>query len=170
MAKKRKTVLAVSKKDIELFGLAIPHDKFFGVLSALFAGITIIILFALVYSSFTKIQLEQDFAEDSEILRIEGLKGQLGEVETFLEEEKQELIKEKQAAASFEEERQQLETVLDTDQETIDNIFKAQEARLQKRIWRERFYGILLGFFTSLGAALTYGFVQRSLKKDKKKN
>jgi len=169
MAKKRKTVLTVSKKDMELFGFTIPYDKFFGILSSLFAGVTILILFFLVYNAFTQIQLEQDFLDDPEIQRIDTLKGSLSEVEIFLEEEKQSLLKQKQAKAELEKERAQVEQVLDVDQETIDALFEVQESRLRKRIWRERIFGILLGFFTSLVAALTYGFVQRSLRNGKKK-
>lgn len=88
--------------------------------------------------------------------KLEETKSNLQALLQFVEEERISLAVSEQALRSLKQQQEQLRPLIESDRETIDALFAAQEARNQTAQSNERWIGFALGVISSLLASFIW--------------
>jgi len=75
---------------------------------------------------------------------------------TYIQGQKLKLHETKQLLKSLKSEKEELEPIVKTRRETIEQILEAQTKRNRKIIWRDRLFGFISGVFASITGTIIF--------------
>ena len=140
----------------------------------LISGLVLISVFAILFNILVNHFSNQKSAiKDNSITeRIQNLNNisiELERLKVFISNQKEMLENQNNILNDLRLENKKLETVVDLKKEHVEALFKIHEERSEKRVWIERFYGILIGLFSSFFIALVFRLKDKYSKGSKPK-
>lgn len=104
----------------------------------------------------------------AQIKQLEQTEVGIRQLLSFIEIQKGNIREAEDAVASLKKEKESLKPLVESDRAVVDAIFRAQEERNQKNVWRERWIGFAFGVAASLVASFIW-FVIHMWSTEKKK-
>ena len=104
----------------------------------------------------------------AQIKQLEQTEVGIRQLLSFIEIQKGNIREAEDTVASLKKEKESLKPLVESDRAIVDAIFKAQEERNQKNVWRERWVGFAFGVAASLVASFIW-FVFHIWSTEKKK-
>ncbi|MCF8146050.1 MAG: hypothetical protein K9N21_19260 [Deltaproteobacteria bacterium] len=105
--------------------------------------------------------LPDDERIKAQIQKLDEMQGAMGELQDFLTQHREKLQKDKLSVDKLRKEKERLEPIVKVDKELVESILGLQQEQFRKQIWKERFIGFLIGFFSSLAASSVFIFLNR---------
>ena len=106
--------------------------------------------------------LPDDERIKAQIQKLDEIQGAMGELQNFLAQHREKLHKDKLSVEKLKKEKERLEPIVKADKELVESILELQQEQFRKQIWKERFIGFLIGFFSSLAASSVFIFLNRN--------
>ena len=91
-----------------------------------------------------------------QIKQLEQTETGIKQLLSFVEIQKQNIREAEDTVASLKKEQEALKPLVESDKEVVEAIFRAQELRNQKNVWRERWIGFAFGIAASLVASFIW--------------
>lgn len=104
----------------------------------------------------------------AQIKQLEQTEVGIRQLLSFIEIQKENIREAEDTVASLKKEQESLKPLVESDRAVVDAIFKAQEERSQKNVWRDRWIGFAFGVAASLVASFIW-FVIHLWSTEKKK-
>ncbi len=124
-----------------------------------------------IFTTYQKIGLKPESKNvTAQVENLNKMSEGLRELQTFIEEQKKNLVSEEKALESLKAEKENLEPLVEADKKILEAVFIEQEKRQQKSIWYERAFGFFIGIFSSLVASLIFLWLQRKSKINTEQN
>jgi hypothetical protein len=96
-----------------------------------------------------------------QIEKLDVMQSSLTELQNFISEQKVKLVEMEKNLSSLKEEKQKLEPVVKSDRKQVESILQLQQDRSRTQVWRDRLYGFIIGFISSLLASSVIVFIKR---------
>lgn len=102
----------------------------------------------------------QDLQYDSQINQLKETEKNIKHLLKFIDFQKTNLRETQDAIEGLKEERKKLKPLVESDKAVVEAVFKAQEERQRKNIWRERWIGFAFGLVASLLASFLWFLIR----------
>jgi uncharacterized membrane protein YhiD involved in acid resistance len=109
-----------------------------------------IVVFTILY--FLNDKPEEDDAKEYSVIMIERVSeiaDQIKELSSFFEQEKKRIPEIESAVKALNEQKAQLESVLETEEEKVNAILSAHARRMKSSEWKDRAIGFVSGMISS---------------------
>jgi septal ring factor EnvC (AmiA/AmiB activator) len=142
----------------KIFGLKVQLKP----LVALVLMTMIIIIFVIVFSPVLKHKKPPINADISQqIEKLDEIQSSLTRLESFISNQKEKLQEAEKTLTSLKEEKQKLEPVVKADRQLVESILQSEQVRSRREVWKDRMFGFIMGFFSSLSASSVISLVKR---------
>jgi len=115
------------------------------------------ILYIVFFIYFMERKKDEEKTIAYHIENLDQMSKNMTNVQTFISQQKQNLLKEQAELENLKKEKDQLEKILkklsESERELIEAVFMMQERRQKNSVWIERAYGFVMGIFSSLIAS-----------------
>lgn len=102
------------------------------------------------------------YVVNSQLEKFDRISSDLKNLQSFVKEQKSHFITEKKILEDLKEKKEGLKSLVEVDKKIVDILFREQENRQNKSVWRERGFGFFIGLLSSLFASIIIHLVRRS--------
>jgi hypothetical protein len=118
---------------------------------------------ALILAIKPSVSVPPPEAVSEQLAELDRLKDSLQRLATFVDKESVQLRHEQQMVALLAKERSELEPIIRSQRQAIEQLFSEQERRSQRNKWKDISLGFAFGILSSLTASVFFEIVRQRL-------